>query len=182
MPIIWRDSMAIGQTTIDSEHKYLFCLINAVELALQIDNAHEVVRFYVGQLDDYTSAHFHNEEKIQLRINYPHYAEHKVEHQQILEQLALLQQRLQSASPPAGTAVPAQPAPMESSGFAAEIEDYDPAAEDPAPPAAVASSPTADKAASDKTLEDVVQFLRCWILDHVLKTDIKMRPYLKNLK
>ena len=46
--------MAIGHPTIDSQHKYLFCLVNAVELALQVDNPAKVTAFYLDQLIEYT--------------------------------------------------------------------------------------------------------------------------------
>lgn len=181
MPILWRESMALGQATIDSEHKYLFCLINAVELALQIDNAREVISFYVEQLHEYTRAHFIHEEKIQLKIKYPHYVEHKAEHQEILDALEKLQQRLKEPEQKTDSTPPKSGEAHTNVRATPEIEDYDPTASenvDSKQPTAN-STQAADQPRADKTLEEVVQFLRHWILDHVLKADMRMKPFLQ---
>ncbi|WP_210395381.1 bacteriohemerythrin [Motiliproteus sediminis] len=178
MPILWRDSMAIGHPTIDSEHKYLFCLINAVELALQIDNAPEVVRFYLEQLIDYTRAHFEHEEKIQLQIQFAKYAEHKMEHQKILNELELLRSRLNDLPK-----IKPDPSPVTAERAVPddEIEDYDPSQSYEAPAEPATDEPHTD-AATAKTLAQVVSFLRHWILDHVLQSDIHMKSPLQSLR
>lgn len=147
MPIIWRESMAIGHPTIDSQHKYLFCLVNAVELALQVDNPAKVTAFYLDQLIEYTRSHFEDEEKIQIAIQYPQHNEHKTQHREIIENLEELKARL---------------IPRSANG---DVEE----------------EARLERMCS-KTLDDVVGFLRHWILDHVLHTDIHMKPYLKRQK
>lgn len=144
MPIIWRESMAIGHPTIDSQHKYLFCLVNAVELALQVDNPAKVTGFYLDQLIEYTRSHFEDEEKIQITIQYPQHNEHKTQHREIIENLEELKARL---------------LPKSADGDAEEEARLE--------------------RMCSKTLDDVVGFLRHWILDHVLHTDIHMKPYLR---
>ena len=153
MPIIWRESMTIGHPTIDSQHKYLFCLINAVELAMQVENPAKVTGFYLDQLIEYTRIHFEDEEKIQIAINYPQHYEHKSEHREIIENLKDLKARLLPET--------ANPEMTESAGQVEEARL---------------------ERMGDKTLADVVDFLRHWILDHVLHTDIQMKPYLRSQK
>lgn len=150
MPIIWRESMAIGHPIIDSQHKYLFCLVNAMELALQVENPAKVTGFYLDQLIEYTRSHFEDEEKIQIAIQYPQHYEHKTQHREIIENLEELKGRLLPKSAEAAE------------GDTAEEERLE--------------------LLCNKTLDDVVGFLRHWILDHVLHNDIHMKPYLRRQK
>jgi len=151
MPIIWRESMAIGHPTIDSQHKYLFCLVNAVELALQVENPAKVTGFYLDQLIEYTRSHFEDEEKIQIAMQYPQHNEHKTQHREIIDNLEELKARL---------------LPKSAEGNIEEQKEEEESLEP----------------INSRLMDDVVGFLRHWILDHVLHTDINMKPYLNRQK
>jgi hemerythrin len=145
MPVVWQEKMSIGNKIIDDEHKYLICLINSVEIALKLEDHSKVMMMLFDQLEEYTSTHFRQEEMLQLKIEYPHYNEHKLEHNKILNKMKSLKERyLESLKAPAGTAE-------------AEL---------------------AAKAGEDVEHE-IVKLLRGWILEHLLKTDMKMKRHLE---
>ena len=95
MPITWRKQISTGNDIIDQNHKYLICLFNSIELALSTPEALKYLPVYVDQLFEYTKEHFDREEKIQLKIDYPGYMEHKLQHQDILDHLEKVNDELQ---------------------------------------------------------------------------------------
>jgi len=184
MPVIWQDAMSVGNILIDDEHKYLFCLINSVEIALKLDDNEKIMRMLIDQLEEYTTDHFRREEKIQLKMKYPGYLDHKLEHQKILDQIADLKLELfpaveEQAAPPASEAVAAADAPAGEGEIEQEVEDYDLNAEVKEPEA---ETPAAEQKVSPPlervNRDEVVELLRSWILGHVLKTDMKMKRHL----
>jgi len=165
MPIIWQPTMSVGAKAIDDEHKYLFSLVNCVELALKTGEVASIALF-IDQLADYCQEHFAHEEKLQLRIKYPYYLENKTQHVQILENLLTLRQRL--VLPQAATEGDEAP----------ELSDYDPDASD----AATSGEVVCDKAPIDaKLVAEITELLRKWVLEHVLVVDRKMHPFLSRL-
>ena len=58
MPIVWKEQMSVGNIVIDDAHKLLICLLNSVEIALQVENHGDMVRFLVNELHEYTRNHF----------------------------------------------------------------------------------------------------------------------------
>lgn len=95
MPVIWRDQMRVGNELIDQDHRYLICLFNSLELALDREDAFKLLPLFFAQLLDYTKSHFEREEKIQLKAKYPKYMEHRQEHQKIVAHLEEIHQRVQ---------------------------------------------------------------------------------------
>ncbi|MEH6625261.1 MAG: hemerythrin family protein [Motiliproteus sp.] len=149
MPIFWQDKMSVANEQIDDEHKYLFCLINTVELSLKLEGEEETLGQVIDQLIDYTQLHFDHEEKIQIKMKYPRHHEHRIEHLQILENLQVLKEQLTQKT--------------ESSG-----ENSD-------------EVKSLKKKLSKATEKEIVQLMREWVLDHVLKKDQDMTKYLSRL-
>jgi len=184
MTVMWRPQMSVGNPLIDAEHKYLICLINTVELALGQHHHEQVVRQAIEQLVEYTREHFAHEEKLQLKVQFPGYAEHKREHQQLMERVEATRARIlglpaageSPIAPPAsrGDASPTQLADPEPSVQPAD-QTGDGAQARPAPPSAEGAPP------ADATESELVTLLREWVIDHVLKSDLKLRPYLEGL-
>ncbi len=192
MPVIWQDAMSVGNIIIDDEHKYLFCLINSVEIALKLDDNERVMKMLIDQLEEYTTDHFRREETILIKMKYPGYLEHKLEHQHILDNIAALKlglftsdQGSTDASAVAAAVETEMSQQCETLDVAFDIEDYNPyaAAQKSAVSAAVEKQAISGgtSARAEVSHEDVVALLRSWILDHVLKTDMKMRKYLVRL-
>lgn len=44
MSIIWRPQMSVGNEIIDTEHRYLLCLVNTLELSLHTNAEVETVQ------------------------------------------------------------------------------------------------------------------------------------------
>ena len=126
--------MSIGNEDIDSDHRYLILLINTVELVLRHPEKPEHVLQAFDELDYYARRHFDREERIQIAWGYIHYDEHKVEHQRLLDALAALRMRVETAvSAPGGRT---------------------------------------DELAAQSG--EISTFLRHWLIDHVMKTDMKL--------
>ncbi len=83
----WRDEYRTGIAGVDHEHETLIAQINAV-LAL-IDRRGERRRVIDGLGDIYgaISAHFALEERMMERHDYAEYAEHKADHDRLLDEI-----------------------------------------------------------------------------------------------
>lgn len=88
MPIIWREEMNLGNSKIDDYHKYLVCLINTVEAAINCKLGKEVLLSHVNELLVYAKDHFAREEALQAQHNYEHYLEHKKTHEVLIHRLS----------------------------------------------------------------------------------------------
>ncbi|NOQ15797.1 MAG: bacteriohemerythrin [Methyloprofundus sp.] len=80
---IWQDSYNIGNSTIDSQHKYLFELANKVVAATSKDQISECLML----LYKYTREHFQAEEAVMKIHSYPEYNTHVYLHNKMLDKL-----------------------------------------------------------------------------------------------
>ena len=133
MALVWRKELAIGDEQIDTDHKYLICLINTVELTLRIPEHRELLPTTLAQLVDYTHTHFEREESIMLAIRYARYDQHKLQHQLLIRELATIQQKVEAKG----------------------SEEF-----------------------SDEECATVATLFRHWLLDHLVKEDMLMKPAL----
>jgi hemerythrin len=92
MGLTWSKRMSIGNETIDSEHKLILDLVNGVDSAIRTrDEA--LIGQALDVLEEATRAHFENEERIALAINFP-FDEHNLEHRYILDELQVIKQKI----------------------------------------------------------------------------------------
>lgn len=88
--ISWKESYAIGNKTIDDQHKILFELCDKI-MDLQRDkyimDKYDKIMDVITQLVDYTTFHFHEEEAYMKEINYSGYEDQKTEHDKFVEKL-----------------------------------------------------------------------------------------------
>ncbi|MBF0256344.1 MAG: hemerythrin family protein [Gammaproteobacteria bacterium] len=87
--------MSVQNDLIDQDHRYLICLFNCLELALDRDDYLTLLPDFFQQLLDYTKSHFTREERIQLKMNYAKYMEHKQDHQSIIAEIEEINQKIQ---------------------------------------------------------------------------------------
>ncbi len=171
--------MSMGHEAIDNEHKYLFCLVNSVELALKLEDGDKLVLMFVDQLLEYTRKHFIHEEGLQRECQYPLYQQHHQEHQKILNSLIALHEKLKVPK----DAIAASPQSKEElkevskDETAMSVEDYDPYALDSDNDSDV-NTTESDKE-SEPATEEVVALLRYWILDHVMVSDMKLKKHMQ---
>lgn len=126
----WSDEFLVGDATIDSQHRYLFDLINAFHEAFMASRSRKEVARLLNQLTEYAETHFQEEERLMRESAYPAAGEHHVIHEALYEQIYALNAR---------------------------FEDR-------------ALNPT----------YETVAFLRTWLTDHILKSDVAFGEYLRH--
>lgn len=141
-PVVWKRQMSTGNGLIDRDHKYLICLFNSVDLALSKPSVLPHLPLFFDQLVEHTQEHFRREEEIQVRIDYPDYALHKLEHKKILRNLERVNRQI------AGIAT-----------SAVDIQDAGPYHE--------------------MMDGDLMGMARHWVIDHMLKADRDLVPFLE---
>lgn len=85
---MWRDSLKIGVTLIDSEHKELCDRIDRLFAACSQGKGRDEIVKTLEFLESYTIKHFSDEEKLQRSSLYPKVAEHKAMHEFFIQKIA----------------------------------------------------------------------------------------------
>lgn len=83
----WRDEYRIGIAEVDHEHQGLICLINDVHAALGADRSSARIEEFLGEIYARISAHFALEEKDMRAHRYPEFAQHKADHERLLDEI-----------------------------------------------------------------------------------------------
>jgi hemerythrin-like metal-binding protein len=83
----WQDHFALGIPEVDHEHRELVRLINSVHASLRRSPSVEEVAAALGEIHSLISAHFALEEKNMQAWGYPRYAEHKRDHETLLDEI-----------------------------------------------------------------------------------------------
>lgn len=98
----WKDSLSIGIPEIDKQHKDLCDKIDSLyDACAKGKGADEAVKI-LNFLESYTIRHFADEEKFQLKIQYPKYQQHKKMHDDFVKEIADLKKQLLAS----GTTMP----------------------------------------------------------------------------
>ncbi len=84
--IVWSDEFLIGIDELDHEHRTLIEDINRLHRELLDDAAMERIEDTLGVIHARIQAHFALEEHVMLSNKYIHYASHKEEHDQLLDE------------------------------------------------------------------------------------------------
>ncbi len=83
----WKPEFAIGIASVDYEHRSLIDLLNALHDTLGARrDASEVSRF-LAEVHARISAHFALEEKFMREAGYDAYADHKADHERLLDDI-----------------------------------------------------------------------------------------------
>jgi hemerythrin len=91
----WSEKMAIGISTIDSQHKELFKRINNLVIAIKEHRCKSEIDGTLKFLDDYARVHFSDEEKHMRDTNYGGLEQQQGDHKKYLISLAELKQQAQ---------------------------------------------------------------------------------------
>ena len=87
-PIIWDDSLSVGDKNIDMDHKMILELIDRVN---KIDVACiATLSQYLCDLADYSNMHLTREEWLMTQYHYPRREEHIREHWEFINEIAIL--------------------------------------------------------------------------------------------
>jgi len=162
MSLVWREQMSVSNTLIDNEHKYLIDQINALEIALNTKDNHDILVETLDHLVGYTKTHFDHEETIQSKIRYPELEEHKLEHKKLMQNLYAIKNKLDEVLGNDQSNI--------ESDTNEEVTDDE-----------INSILGGDEdvhSVSEHDLEPLVALVRSWIVDHVIGSDLKLKPYL----
>ena len=86
--IEWNDEFNLGIEEIDSEHRALVALINALHEAMSAGAGRADIIEGISQIHMLVAAHFAREEAFMRDTRYMAYAEHKEDHEVLLDDLA----------------------------------------------------------------------------------------------
>ena len=85
--IEWREEFSVGVAEVDHEHRELVAMINALHEAMGAGVGRDDIINSLGEIYAQISAHFALEEKFMLESRYMAYAEHKEDHEILLDDL-----------------------------------------------------------------------------------------------
>lgn len=85
--IEWSDAFNLGIEDVDSEHRALVALINALHDAMAVGAGRADVVEGISQIHALVAAHFAREEAFMRETRYMAYAEHKEDHEILLDDL-----------------------------------------------------------------------------------------------
>jgi len=95
--IDWKPDFAVGIDDVDYEHQELVALINEVYENLQRAGVTKRdVSEVLGEIHARIAAHFALEEHIMLRASYDRYAEHKADHDLLLDDIVAIIERYEA--------------------------------------------------------------------------------------
>ena len=83
----WRDEFSVGIAEVDHEHRELIELIGTLQQDLQTGNNTQKIMLSLGEIYAQISSHFALEEKMMRDTRYQAYAEHKEDHETLLDDL-----------------------------------------------------------------------------------------------
>ncbi len=92
----WSDALSVGIEEIDEQHKVLVDLVNRMHDAIHNRHGSDVVKGILAELADYTRIHFAVEESLMRILNYPGYEEHKEIHEELLQHVVELRDKVES--------------------------------------------------------------------------------------
>ena len=89
----WNDSLKIGLSGIDQEHRQLSQAINDLHASLVDQSPQARTGLLLQQMVECTRAHFANEESMMAQHRYPGMALHALKHEHLLQQVDALKNR-----------------------------------------------------------------------------------------
>ncbi len=85
--IEWKKEFSVGVAEVDHEHQELIALINELHHVIQANGGRNQVLETLGEIFAQISSHFALEEKMMRESRYPALAEHKEDHETLLDEL-----------------------------------------------------------------------------------------------
>lgn len=92
--LTWNNMLSVQVDEIDEDHRRLVDLFNMFNHAVAEGEASNYIEAVLEELISCTVWHFRHEERLMLKYNYQDFAEHKAEHQELIESARELQQKL----------------------------------------------------------------------------------------
>lgn len=86
-PAVWNDSMEIGISDVDQQHKGLVEVVAELEGALGFEGQEQVVLNTMYKMEMYTREHFAFEKGFMTAVGFPDLVEHRKEHQAFVQKI-----------------------------------------------------------------------------------------------
>jgi hemerythrin len=83
----WDPDMETGNSDIDNDHRYVFCLISTIEAATKCHVHPNVLAKLAELVILYTSVHFSREQQLQRKVGFEESEEHKELHKNFVERI-----------------------------------------------------------------------------------------------
>jgi len=97
MPLMqWNDTLSVGVTEIDAQHKNLVSYLNDLHFAMSQGKGKDILKSLLTRLVAYTQVHFAAEEKYMKQWNYPGYVYHKGEHEAFVKKVADFKEKFEN--------------------------------------------------------------------------------------
>lgn len=93
IPFRWRDNLCLDVPAIDADHKHLIELLNRLHYMAMAGDEREAIGAVLGELVEYTLAHFAREEALMRAAGYPGLAAHARMHEALRAQAAHFRSR-----------------------------------------------------------------------------------------
>lgn len=93
---VWADDMCVGSSILDHDHRQLVAIVNELHTSTSRGEGREIVGSILKKLIAYTQQHFQREEHHMEQVHYSRIADHKRQHQHLLEQVLALQARFEA--------------------------------------------------------------------------------------
>jgi hemerythrin len=93
----WTEDLSVGVKEVDDQHKELIRRMNAFFTAIEMGYGNEEVLRVLEFLGSYVATHFRDEESLQVRCNFPRYAEHRALHKGFIEDIKKIKQDIQES-------------------------------------------------------------------------------------
>lgn len=94
--IDWNNSYSVNVKEIDDQHKKLIDLINKLYDEMKNGHGKEALSGVLKELVDYTKYHFQAEEKLLSKYNFPNFAAHKKEHEELTKKVEEINEKIAS--------------------------------------------------------------------------------------
>ena len=89
--------LSVGVDEIDDDHRKLVSLFNMLNHSITEGNAPDYLQAVLEELISCTVWHFSHEERLMLKYDYEEIAEHRTEHQELINSARELQQKILQA-------------------------------------------------------------------------------------
>ncbi|MBF0138583.1 MAG: hemerythrin family protein [Magnetococcales bacterium] len=93
--LLWNESLSVGCTEIDNDHKKLVGLLNNLIVAVSENRGRDVVGKVLNDLLSYTAWHFRHEERLMQTYRYEGIIAHKNEHAELIGHADSLRRQFQ---------------------------------------------------------------------------------------
>ena len=94
MPLIeWKDEFRTAIASVDHEHEQLIALLNEIAERLGTEPSDADIESFLGEVYAKIAAHFALEEATMRDLNYDQYADHKADHDRLLDDIRDIMER-----------------------------------------------------------------------------------------